>query len=383
MEDNTQIENQNENLIVDWDREQEEKLEAELADSWKNRTSLTDESLLGAIEALIFMNDKPISIKRIKQSIDEHLPLRLIHESIEKLQEKYESDQHGIRIIEVADGYQFRTKTKFTKIIQTIHKLPQITLSPLALEVLSIVSFKQPISKIDLDGMRGVDSGHLLRGLMDKGLVKIVGRSDEMGKSATYGTTDGFLELFNLNELEDLPTISDLMEMVQENSIGDIEDIQNLVKSDKEKFMFDEIEELEKLKEEIQAIPTHTDFTKNLKDNAKKKNDEESKTDFDILEDHVTPESEVTLAENEGNSEFSESENDEISVVDAPEDAKPLFEDEEQLTEMLDDAFDKIHLGNVNSHDALEENTETEEDSENQFEIQDLSAIKENIKNID
>ncbi len=365
-------------ILKQWDREQEAKLQSELEDSWKTRTTLNEQTLVGAIEALIFMNDKPLSIQKIKKSIDEHIPLRLIHESIEALQAKYEEDHHGIRIIEVADGYQFRTKTKFTKIIQTIHKLPQITLSPLALEVLSIVSFKQPISKVDLDSMRGVDSGHLLRGLMDKGLVKIVGRSDEMGKSATYGTTDGFLELFNLKELEDLPTMNDLEEMVQDNSIGDIEDIQKLVKSDKEKFMFDEMEELEKLKEEIQGINTQTQFTQSLKDNAKaKKKDEESKTDFDILEEHIEPakeEVEISASDVKDQMDAIKSENNE---------EKPLFDNEEKLTEMLDDAFDKIHLGNAVDTIENEENTDSEVSSAEQFEISELNAIKENLNNID
>ncbi len=350
---------------VQWDRELEEKELLELQSLWKERTGLNEQTIIAAIESLIFMSEKPISIKKIKFSIDEYLPLRIIHEAIESLQEKYESDEHGINIMEVAQGYQFRTKTQYSKVIRALHKVPQISLSPLAIEVLAIVAFKQPISKVELDDMRGVDSGHLLRGLIDKSILKIVGKSDELGKSATYGTTDGFLELFNLKELEDLPKMSDLQELVQDNSIGDIEDIQNLVKSDKDKFVFDEIEELERLKEEIKAISPQTEFIANLKSNSKKKSkksesdeEEESKTDFDILEEHVSVAGDIKSSE-----------------IDEEEE---IFDDKEKLTEMFDDALDR-----VTARSDSEDITNTESQNSEEVEISLSHAIKENLKTLD
>jgi len=345
---------------LQWDRELEEKELEELQSLWKERTGLNEQTIMAAIESLIFMSEKPLSIKKIKASIDEYLPLRIIHEAIESLQAKYESDDHGINIMEVAQGYQFRTKTQYSKVIRALHKVPQISLTPLAIEVLAIVAFKQPISKVEIDDMRGVDSGHLLRGLIDKSILKIVGKSDEAGKSATYGTTDGFLELFNLKELEDLPKMSDLRDLVEDNSIGDIEDIQNLVKSDKDKFVFDEIEELERLKEEIKSISPQTEFIAHLKSNSKKKNveEDESKTDFDILEEHVS--------------------NTDIIEPSEIEEDEALFDDKEKLTEMLDDTLEQMKSKSEN-----EEITDSSEEDEEKFEISDLHAIKENLKTID
>ena len=112
--------------------------------------------------------------------------------------------------MEVAEGYQFRTKIAVGKFVSKIFKTPTISLSPLALEVLAIIAFKQPLSKTEIDQMRGVDSGHLIRGLMDKNLVKVFSRSQETGHGATYATTDDFLELFNVNTLQDLPTMEEL-----------------------------------------------------------------------------------------------------------------------------------------------------------------------------
>ncbi len=360
--ESSEIEQTNKDPSIAWDRELEEKELLELQSLWKERTGLNEQTVMAAIESLIFMSEKPISIKKIKASIDEYLPLRIIHEAIESLQFKYESDEHGINIMEVAQGYQFRTKTQYSKVIRALHKVPQITLSPLAIEVLAIVAFKQPISKVEIDDMRGVDSGHLLRGLIDKSILKIVGKSDELGKSATYGTTDGFLELFNLKELEDLPTMSDLQELVQDNSIGDIEDIQNLVKSDKDKFVFDEIEELERLKEEIKGISPQTEFIASLKSNSKKKKkseeEEETKTDFDILEEHVSAAGEIVSSEIDEDDE--------------------LLDNREELSEKFDEVLDAM---SENSEDV--EITDKEGESEEKFEISDLHAIKENLKTID
>ncbi len=128
------------------------------------------------------MSDRPVSLLKIRNLIDEDISLRLVHESINRLQEEYETKHHGIRLQEVADGYQFRTKATYSKYVQDLLKVTSLILSPTALEVLAIIAYKQPISKTAIDKMRGVDSSHIVRGLMDKRLVKIIGRSEELGR---------------------------------------------------------------------------------------------------------------------------------------------------------------------------------------------------------
>ena len=122
------------------EKEQEDKL-------WQARTGLNFETLCGAIETIIFVQDKPINLLKIKNQIDADLPLRVVHESIARLQSEYEAKHHGIRLMEVAQGYQFRTKATYSKIIQNIFKVQSLQLSPTALEVLAIIAYKQPISK--------------------------------------------------------------------------------------------------------------------------------------------------------------------------------------------------------------------------------------------
>lgn len=272
------------------EKEQEDML-------WQARTGLNPDTLCGAIETIIFMSDKPISIQKIKAQIDPELPLRVIHESLSKLQSGYEEKHHGIRLVEVAEGYQFRTKATYSKFVQNLFKINSLVLTPTALEVLAIIAYKQPVSKNDVEKIRGVDSSHIIRALMDKRLVKIAGRSDEIGRPSLFATTEEFLEVFNLSDISGLPPEYELEEMATKNTIGTIADIKSVVFSgDRKKFSMDEFEELDKLSENIHQIAADTNFTMLLKSEEKKKTDGETlvrKSAFDILEDFVNREESV------------------------------------------------------------------------------------------
>jgi segregation and condensation protein B len=268
------------------EKEQEDKL-------WMARTGLTDDTLCGAVETIIFMSERPVALAKIKNQIDEDIPLRVIHEAITNLQAEYEVKHHGIRLQEVAQGYQFRTKATYSKFVQRLFKVSAVVLSPTALEVLSMIAYKQPVSRITIEGIRGVDSSHIIRGLMDKRLVKVTGRSEEVGRPSTYGTTTEFLEVFNLADLSMLPPEYELDEIASGNAFGKISDIKSIVSvGDKSKFDFDEMAELEELSASIKDISSDTIFTKTLNSENKKRNTAEEPTikrsAFDILEDFVT-----------------------------------------------------------------------------------------------
>ncbi|AUN96874.1 SMC-Scp complex subunit ScpB [Bacteriovorax stolpii] len=259
---------------------------------WQARTGLNSDTLCGAIETIIFMSDKPVSIQKIKSLIDAEMPLKVVHEALQRLQAEYEQKHHGLRLLEVAEGYQYRTKATYSKYVQDIFKINSLVLSPTALEVLAIIAYKQPCSKVEVDKIRGVDSGHIVRALMDKRLVKVTGRSDELGRPVLYGTTPEFLEVFNLPDLAALPPEHELDEMSRASSVGKIADIKTLVNdgADKARFKFDEIEELDMLSESIKNISSETDFTASLKVEEKKRMSEdgaEVKSAFDLLEEFV------------------------------------------------------------------------------------------------
>jgi segregation and condensation protein B len=347
------------------EKEQEDML-------WQARTGLNLETLCGAIETIIFMSDRPISIQKIKTQIDNELPLRVIHESLIRLQAGYEEKHHGIRLVEIAEGYQFRTKATYSKFVQNLFKLNSLVLTPTALEVLAIVAYKQPVSKNDVEKIRGVDSSHIIRALMDKRLVKITGRSEEIGRPSLFGTTEEFLEVFNLADISGLPPEYELEEMATKNTIGTIADIKSVVfRGDTKKFSLDEFEELDKLSENIHQIASETDFTMLLKSEEKRKTDDKSvvrKSAFDILEDFVNREVIVkqnmsaTLSETlmnvveskvvdiasdevfnapEIDSEFEALRAAEIAEVDA-QNAQDLEAEALQLEKALDFAFEQL-----------------------------------------
>ena len=272
------------------EKEQEDML-------WQARTGLNPDTLCGAIETIIFMSDKPISIQKIKAQIDPELPLRVVHESLTRLQAGYEEKHHGVRLAEVAEGYQFRTKATYSKFVQNLFKVNALVLTPTALEVLAIIAYKQPVSKTDVEKIRGVDSSHIIRALMDKRLVRITGRSEELGRPSLFGTTEEFLEVFNLADISGLPPEYELEEMATKNTLGQITDIKSVIfKPDAKKFAFDEFEELDALSENIKNIAAETDFTIILKSEEKRKIEGQSaegeapvkrKSAFDILEEFV------------------------------------------------------------------------------------------------
>lgn len=270
------------------EKEQEDML-------WMARTGLNLDTLCGAIETIIFMSDRPISIQKIKAQIDVELPLRVVHESLIRLQGGYEDKFHGIRLVEVAEGYQFRTKATYSKFVQNLFKLNSLVLTPTALEVLAIIAYKQPVSKNDVEKIRGVDSSHIIRALMDKRLVKMAGRSEELGRPSLFATTEEFLEVFNLADISALPPEYELEEMATKNTIGTIADIKSVVfRNDEKKFSMDEFEELDQLSANIQLIASDTIFTSSLKSEEKRKMDGETtvrKSAFDILEDFVNRDS--------------------------------------------------------------------------------------------
>jgi segregation and condensation protein B len=265
-------------------KEQEDKL-------WQARTGLNFETLCGSVETLIFMSDRPISLQKIKAQIDEELPLRVLHEALSKLQLGYEEKHHGIRLVEIADGYQFRTKATYAKFVQNLFKVQSLVLTPTALEVLAIIAYKQPVSKTEIEKIRGVDSSHIVRALMDKRLVKITGRSEELGRPSVFGTTEEFLEVFNLANIEQLPPENELAELATRPEVAAIADIKSVVfGGDKKKFDFDELEELDKLSESIKDIASETDFTMLLKQEEKRRIDGAEgvkRSAFDILEEFV------------------------------------------------------------------------------------------------
>ncbi len=170
---------------------------------------MEDVQLRSIIEALLFVSESSLSLERIKEILGE-VSKNEIQRILSLLQEDYEQNRRGFFLLEVAEGFQLRTRPEFAEWIKRQKKTKPLAFSQAALETLAIIAYKQPIVRADLEKIRGVDSGGVLRTLLEKKLIKILGKKDVPGKPLVYGTSKHFLETFGLKELSSLPTLKDI-----------------------------------------------------------------------------------------------------------------------------------------------------------------------------
>ena len=170
-----------------------------------------DASALGArIEAALLTTDRAIHSARLGEALGD-TTAQQIEEAIAALNVLYEKTGRSFRVEQVAGGWQIMTLPQYADVLAALNRERyQNKLSPAAMETLAIVAYRQPILRADIESIRGVACGEVLRSLMDKHLVKIVGRADEIGRPMLYGTTKTFLEVFGLATLKDLPQADQL-----------------------------------------------------------------------------------------------------------------------------------------------------------------------------
>jgi len=165
------------------------------------------------IEAVLFASDTPVEPKTLR-SIVEGLTEEELLDIIDGLNREYASTERTFRIVEVAGGFQFETLSRYGVFVEKLFKSKaRPKLSRAALETLAIVAYKQPISKVEIEALRGVDSDAPIRTLMNRDLIEVVGRGDTVGKPLLYGTTREFLRYFGLNDIKDLPGADELASM--------------------------------------------------------------------------------------------------------------------------------------------------------------------------
>ena len=171
--------------------------------------TMTDFDIKPILESLFFVSDSPIRLETLVEILPESNKETII-EGIRQIQAEYENPSKGIELTVVAGGYQFRTKPVWAGWVGRLKKVRAIKLSQAALETLAIVAYRQPVIRPAVEEIRGVDSGSVLHTLMEKGLIKMMGRKDLPGRPIVYGTTKAFLELFGLNTLSDLPALKEI-----------------------------------------------------------------------------------------------------------------------------------------------------------------------------
>ncbi len=176
--------------------------------------SVVPEKARAIIEAVLLTADAPVTPGRLVALLDEYNG-RDIRELIDALNAAYAEGEHGFSIIEIAGGFQLATRQDCGPWLRKFHNDPnQIRLSQAALEALAIVAFKQPVTRVEVDTIRGVNSGGVMQTLMELSMIRIVGRSEGIGKPMLFGTTREFLVHFGLKTLADLPKPRELEELL-------------------------------------------------------------------------------------------------------------------------------------------------------------------------
>ncbi len=275
------------------------------------------------VEAILFSSDKPLKLEKIAKAAGRGVRREKVREAIDQLNAHYNETNRSFEIVEIAETFQFMSRPEFARNIQRLHgKKAQKEddksrkLSPAALDTLAIIAYKQPVTRADVEAVRGVGCGQIMRQLMERGSVRPVGKKmDVIGYPLLYGTTREFLEEFGLASLEQLPMINEMRRITGSNvplPDPNSEETQQAIPMDDE---------------DLEDNPSRTE-------NTEEKNEEIESVDTDDISDETGDEDvqEDALAD----SELAEDESDSSDDYDEDED-----EDFDEDDEDLDDEYDE------------------------------------------
>ena len=171
------------------------------------------DDLKGAIEALLFASERPLSAEEMKSAFpegEESVSVPDIREQVEILKNEYEAQNRGFRVYEIANGFQIASDMRFADVLRRFYiSREKKKISQAGLETLSVIAYRQPVTRAEIEAVRGVNVDGAVKTLMEKGLIRIAGRKDVPGRPILYGTTDAFLEHFGLKSTQELPPLSE------------------------------------------------------------------------------------------------------------------------------------------------------------------------------
>lgn len=164
------------------------------------------------IESLLFSSDSPLKLRKIQELFPDE-PSRELRQVLIELMAEYDRLERSFYLREVADGYQFCTRPEYSEWIRKLKKSKQSRFGSATMETLAIIAYKQPLTRVEIEDIRGVDVGGIVRTLLEKKLIKIAGKKDVPGKPLLYATTPKFLTVFGLKSLKDLPSLEDIAQI--------------------------------------------------------------------------------------------------------------------------------------------------------------------------
>ena len=326
-----------------------------------------DDRIMSIVESVLFATDKPQTINTIKQAFQgTNVKTKHIKRAVENLMIDYASAQRGFTLEEVSGGYQLRTKVDNMEFLKRMLKPKAFRLSGPALEVLSIVAYKQPCIKMNIDEIRGVESGHLLRALMEKGLVNFAGKSELPGKPMLYQTTRKFLEVFGLRNINELPSLSEIDELIPEG-IGDEEEekpqlneITDELSNDAGQSYSEHEEELEKITDKLSQISTSSEFFEQEKARQKQKRDAERAQD---IEDKLALDEEVDKKDIKWLERYKKAQ-EELALELEKQQEQSANEDTAQQAQSEDEIDKALSSEEHQAADSAVQNSETQDEVE-------------------
>jgi segregation and condensation protein B len=162
------------------------------------------------IESLLFVSNEPLTLKQIRDVLD-GAEEKSVKQWLKELQEEFENSPRAVQLTEIAHGYRLMTKPQFAEWIQKLVVTKQnLKLTKAGIETLAVIAYRQPLVRAEIEVIRGVDCGGVIQTLMERKLIKVVGRKEVVGRPLLYGTTPEFLDQFGLKNLNDLPTLDEL-----------------------------------------------------------------------------------------------------------------------------------------------------------------------------
>ena len=171
---------------------------------------MDDMELRRSIEALLFASEKPLSAEEIQDAFSENVPVKQIRAEIDALRQECEEQRRGFRVYEIAGGFQLASAIDFAEVLKRFYQSREKKkMTPASLETLSVIAYRQPVTRADIEAVRGVNVDAAAKGLLEKGLIRIIGRKEVPGRPILYGTTREFLEHFGLKSLDELPALSE------------------------------------------------------------------------------------------------------------------------------------------------------------------------------
>lgn len=179
--------------------------------------------LVSLVEALVFAAEHPLSVEQLAEIVEAEIPQ--VESALTVLETSCAEQGRGVFLQKVAGGYQLRTLPEFAEYLRRLGRRRPFKFSRAALESLAIIAYRQPITRPEIEYLRGVDSGSVIKTLMEKHLVRILGKKDVPGKPMIYGTTPDFLELFGLADLASLPTLREFSELMEDEESQGLTDM--------------------------------------------------------------------------------------------------------------------------------------------------------------